>query len=162
MVIIYILECIEGKYYVGKTNRPIENRIHEHLNLGGSAWTKLYTPIAIKEIINNADEFSEDLYTKKYMKKYGIENVRGGSYVKIILPDYQLITLQKELDLSDNRCFKCHKQGHFIKKCHGDDINVKNKFCKRCYRQGHDLKECYAKKYINGDIINENNTCVIS
>ncbi len=27
---IYVLECEDNKYYVGKTSRPVENRIVEH------------------------------------------------------------------------------------------------------------------------------------
>src|SRR5438309_9997168 len=89
---IYVLFLENNKYYVGKTNN-VERRYNEHLNGRvddlGSEWTKLFKPIKLihyEEI--NGGEFSgylEDIFTKKYMKKYGIDNVRGGTYVNIEL-----------------------------------------------------------------------------
>ena len=84
MVTIYVLELESNKYYIGKSNNH-DIRINDHDNGIGSEWTKKYKPIKIKEIIHNCDMFDEQKYTKKYMYEYGIENVRGGSYVQINL-----------------------------------------------------------------------------
>ena len=83
MVYIYVLKLISNKYYVGKTNNP-DFRFNNHLNFKGSAWTKLYKPIKLMELIEG-DKYDEDKYTMKYMDKYGISNVRGGSYSNIKL-----------------------------------------------------------------------------
>ena len=48
---------------------------------------------------------------------YGIDNVRGGSY---ILPTIDLIIqkmLETEFRTADNVCFNCGQHGHFIKQC---------------------------------------------
>lgn len=37
---IYVLKCEKNKYYIGKTNRPLYNRICEHFSNYGSQWTK--------------------------------------------------------------------------------------------------------------------------
>ena len=84
MVFIYALQLQDGKYYIGKTNSP-SFRLDSHFNSNGSAWTQLYKPIKILEIIPNCDDYDEDKYTRKYMDKYGINNVRGGSFVSIEL-----------------------------------------------------------------------------
>ncbi len=86
MVYIYVLKCQQNKYYVGKTNNP-NVRLESHGTTEGSAWTKKYKPIKVMELIKNCDDYDEDKYTKMYMDKYGIENVRGGSFVSIKLDD---------------------------------------------------------------------------
>ena len=117
MVTIYILQCENERYYVGKTYRPISDRIEEHFNNNGSEWTKKYKPIKMIEFISDADEFDEDKYTKIYMAKYGINKVRGGSYTQISLPESDIIMLNKEICSASNLCFKCKKSGHFMKDC---------------------------------------------
>ena len=116
MVYIYILILQDNKYYVGKTDTPIK-RITSHFSGDGSAWTKKYAPIDIHEIIPNCSEFDESKYTFLYMKKHGIDNVRGGIYCNIILNKQEINTINKELYGDDNKCFKCGEYGHFAKKC---------------------------------------------
>jgi predicted GIY-YIG superfamily endonuclease len=156
MVNIYVLELKNGKYYVGKTNRDIRDRFNEHLLGQGSEWTKKYKVIKVVEIIENQDNFDEDKITKKYMSIYGIDNVRGGSYVSINLMDYQIECLKKELNSSQDKCFKCGNYGHFANNCdirHNDNIiKIKNDSrCYRCGRSGHYMNECYAEIDIDGD-----------
>ena len=59
----------------------------------------------------------EDKYTKIYMRKYGIERVRGGSYTMIDLPDYKSRALRDEICTADNLCFRCMRKGHFGNHC---------------------------------------------
>ena len=44
---IYILKLNNNKYYVGKTNRTVNDRYQEHLDGNGSIWTKKYKPQSI-------------------------------------------------------------------------------------------------------------------
>ena len=94
MVFIYILELENKKYYVGKTTNP-DFRLEQHFNSSGSQWTKKYKPIKILELKPNCDDYDEDKYTKIYMDKYGINNVRGGSYVQIKLDKVTIESLEK-------------------------------------------------------------------
>lgn len=118
MSTIYVLLCDKQKYYIGKTDRRIKERVKEHFNNHGSEWTRLYKPIKIIDIKQNADDFDEDKYTKIYMKKYGIDNVRGGSYTQIELPEYCRLALEKELCTASNKCFRCNRLGHFANECY--------------------------------------------
>lgn len=114
---LYILQLSSGKYYIGKTNRDVEERINEHYKGGGCKWTTLYKPVKLIKIIQNPGEFDEDKHTKIYMKKYGIDNVRGGSYTEEILSDSVKKILQKEICTASNTCFRCNRRGHFANNC---------------------------------------------
>ena len=116
MVCIYILQLEESKYYVGKTSNPAF-RIENHFNSNGSAWTKKYKPMSVLEIIPNCDDFDEDKYTLKYMEKYGINNVRGGTFCEIKLSDNNIITLNQMINTINDRCYICGKQDHFANEC---------------------------------------------
>ena len=116
---IYILKLKNDKYYVGKTH-DVDARFLEHISGSGSLWTKLYEPISIEQIIPNATPYDEDKYLKEYMGKYGIDNVRGGSYVLEKLDDAQRKSLQKEIWGAKNLCFRCGYNNHFIKDCYAN------------------------------------------
>ena len=123
MLSVYILELVDNKYYVGKTDN-ILRRTTEHLNLLGSAWTKKYNPVKIMDIIENCDDYDEDKYTLKYMNNYGIDNVRGGSFCEVILSEETIKIINKMLNGSNNNCYVCGAKDHFVDKC--DKIKNKN------------------------------------
>jgi predicted GIY-YIG superfamily endonuclease len=180
MTNIYILKLENNKYYVGKTNN-IELRLNNHFNYNGSFWTKKYKPQEIVEIIKNCDEFDEDKYTIKMMKKYGIENVRGGSFCKFKLSNDNINTIKQMILFNSDICYICEKDDHFGNKCpfrkrkievEKEFVNKKRKIdeiynpnqiqdiikkenCQRCYRINHSIENCYAKKYKNGVYIKE-------
>lgn len=82
---LYVLKLEANKYYVGITTKTPEKRFQEHLNgFTGAAWTRKYTP---KEIIDRKDlgvttsskaQQYENKIVRIYIKKYGIDAVRGG------------------------------------------------------------------------------------
>jgi hypothetical protein len=161
MVFIYILELENKKYYVGKTSNP-DFRLDQHFNSFGSQWTKKYKPIKVINLIPDCDNFDEDKYTLKYMEKYGINNVRGGTFCELKLSKDNLSTKKKMLNGSTDKCYICGENGHFAKDCYQDDDNlleelenllIDNDLCFRCYRKGHYASNCYAKTTITGEEI---------
>ena len=101
MVFIYVLKLEQNKYYIGKTDNP-NIRLENHFSSNGSEWTKLYKPLNIIDIIPNCDNYDEDKYTKIYMDKFGIDNVRGGIYVQIELSKDMLIQCNPSIIISDS------------------------------------------------------------
>ena len=113
---IYILKLKKGKYYVGKSNK-LKKRLTDHFNLYGSGWTQKYQPIQVIETINNCDKFDEDKYTLKYMEKYGVNNVRGGSFCEEKLSNENWNTIHKMIEGASDKCYNCGKKGHFANQC---------------------------------------------
>ncbi len=154
MTTLYVLQLQENKFYVGITKRSINERLSDHVQKQGSAWTKKYPVIKLLESVNDADSFTEDKYVKMYMLKYGVDNVRGGSYLKMELPQHQIDSLNEEFNTSQNKCFKCNQSGHFMKECPlyktgskpGDwyctqcnDLNFASRQqCRKCNHNRHD------------------------
>lgn len=121
---IYVLKCKEDKYYIGKTQKDVNIRFQEHVNNNTCSFTQKYNPIEICEIIKTKDALDEDKITKKYMMKYGIENVRGGSYTKLELEDWQIKSLKHEFVAMSDLCYKCNEKGHFAKDCSKKIFNM--------------------------------------
>lgn len=113
---IYILKLKKGKYYVGKSNK-LKKRLNDHFNLYGSGWTQKYQPIQVIETIENCDKFDEDKYTLKYMEKYGVNNVRGGSFCEEKLSNENWNTIHKMIEGASDKCYNCGKKGHFANQC---------------------------------------------
>lgn len=122
---IYVLRLDNNKYYIGKTNNK-NFRLNQHFDIDGAAWTKKYKPIDVIELIPNCDHLDEDKYTLKYMKKYGISNVRGGSFCRIKLSRENISTIQQMIKGSSDKCYYCNKVGHFINDCDKKNNDSKN------------------------------------
>ena len=116
MVFIYILNLAQNKFYVGKTDKP-KFRLDSHFKNGGCAWTKKYKPIQILGLFPDCDDFDEDKYTLKYMSKYGIDNVRGGSFCQTTLSRENINTIERMISSSNDCCHFCGEKGHFIGRC---------------------------------------------
>ena len=114
---LYILRLQGERYYIGKSNN-LSKRIAEHMAGEGSAWTKKYRPISVKETFLNVSPFQEDFKTVEYMAKYGIDNVRGGSYAQVDLSEFQKDALTMQFRSAKDQCARCGRSGHFIKDCY--------------------------------------------
>lgn len=114
---IYILKLQNDKWYIGKSDNP-EKRFLQHKNGSGSAWTSKHKSLELFKVIENVSPFDEDKFTKEYMSLYGIDNVRGGSYTQIILPEEQKKLIQREIWSMKNLCNNCGSSEHWVRNCH--------------------------------------------
>jgi predicted GIY-YIG superfamily endonuclease len=175
---LYVLKLQGGKYYVGKS-ADVAQRFKQHLSGRGSAWTNVYKPMSIMETRPLTSIHDETNVTKDLMKKYGIDNVRGGAYTAVDMTDDQEDMIRHEMRSSTDACYKCGRKGHFANRCPngeeddeificGDcdgEFKTKRSFeahkchasspskpgsCYRCGRPGHYSPECYAKRHVKG------------
>jgi predicted GIY-YIG superfamily endonuclease len=174
---IYVLQCENGKYYIGKTSN-VDRRFAEHLSGEyGSEWTSYYTPRQVIEVENMISDFDEMKKTLEYMKRFGIDHVRGAQWSNINLTSEQRTTIMKAMNtdgcfhcgqighFSNNcthrnqsfqtqqriQCFTCGNYGHFANECnYGRNMVMQ---CERCGRDSHFKDDCYAKISIDGTIL---------
>ena len=81
---IYVLSLENNKYYVGKTTGDLEDCIKIHMKKPIQLLA-LNKPIEIIESFKSAPIEIEEEFTIKYIKLYGIDNVRNSIYSDIIL-----------------------------------------------------------------------------
>ena len=111
------------KYYVGKTVREPKIRFQEHISgYKEAAWIHKY-PIVYKwyfmlfKINDNKYSGIEDLYKYHLMAKYGIDNVRGGSFCELVLSVIAREFILGEIDSILDCCRQCYKTGHKMSAC---------------------------------------------
>ncbi len=150
MLYTYVLQLEQGKWYVGKTNDPL-NRLLQHVKENGSAWTRKYPPVQVHEVKPFVTKYDEENTTCEYMERYGINNVRGGCYVQVILPPEQIREIERKRASVNDACFKCGVAGHTVADCHEDDEDS----CTRCGRDSHNASNCYAKTHVDGGLPRE-------
>lgn len=166
---VYVLKLEGDKYYIGYSTN-VKHRIDEHMHGNGAEWTKIYKPLEVVEILAY-DEFKEEMITKKYMKLYGIDNVRGGPYVKINLKNSDIIEIERSIFHNDNACMKCGSKEHFAANCDKHDTSSHSNdstdeyyseeedyyhirgACYRCGRLNHIMRYCHARYTINGKLL---------
>lgn len=153
MLYIYILLLEQKKYYVGKTSNP-EFRISRHFALDGSAWTKIHRPVKILEVIPDCDAFDEDKYTKICMSKYGIDNVRGGSFCQLKFDDSTRQLLERMLHSATDKCYTCGETDHFVTNCDSENLDVYNqKYSNRSQVDGLDFAK--LQKLIFAELVDK-------
>lgn len=157
MVYIYVLRLQQNKYFVGKSDKskplPEEYSFYD--------WTAIYPVLSIEYVYSNCVDSDEDKILKMRMNKYGVENVRGGSYKDVNI-DEEILREElknnrgclfcglcghhlKECDeyLSRVKCFRCGKNGHFVKDCPSTNFKEKKTInCFKCGSSEHVSKEC--------------------
>lgn len=63
-------------------------------------FARVYAPTKIVYVLEDIDFYDVDKYVKMFMNLFGIDETRGGAYTDVVLPDYMLQTLERELKIA--------------------------------------------------------------
>jgi len=81
---IYVLKLTGGKWYIGRTTKPLKERLEEHVTGRLAAvWSRKHEPVRLVESMRSGSGVTELSVTKEYMAYHGIDNVRGSCYCRL-------------------------------------------------------------------------------
>ena len=137
---IYVIECLSGKYYVGRTHNK-ERRWKDHLagTDWSAEWTKIHRPIKMLEpqlksarlVWDGCEDSAEREETLSRMATHGIDNVRGSDWTRLKLEDDDLYAIKNALAGRYSLCRKCMKGGHMISICRNSNMDAAGLFAFR-------------------------------
>lgn len=142
MVNIYVLELKGGKYYVGKTNHTFQ-RFNQHKSGTGAKWTQKHKVVDLFAFHKDMSDRDENKITIQMMRRYGVKNVRGGSWTKVNMTEKEIQRLESRLRSKTRRKTASKR---------------KKKSCTRCGRTSHNVSKCYARFHANGKSLTKQKT----
>ena len=142
MVNIYVLELQGKKYYVGKTNHTFR-RFNQHKTGSGAKWTQKHKVEDLFAFHKDMKDSDENKITIQMMKKYGVRNVRGGSWTKVNMTEAEIKRLENKINARGRR-------RRTTKTPQKKAMASKKKSCTRCGRTSHTVEKCYARFHANG------------
>jgi cellular nucleic acid-binding protein len=167
-----VLELADARWYVGKTTNLAE-RVRQHASgSGGSEWTRMFAVVRVAEDKPMTGPHDESNTTLEYMRKYGMDNVRGGPFCKPVLEDSERAVIRQQINALRDVCYLCGLPGHFAGSCRAvprvasagsaagpvkgggghvevldfddEDEDESSSGCTRCGRDSHTAAQCYA------------------
>ena len=81
-----------------------------------TSWTAKYIPINLLETFESNSNTLELDKTLEYMKRYGVDNVRGGPWCQIDI-QHHLSHINNIIASIEDQCYFCNKKGHLKNKC---------------------------------------------
>lgn len=86
----YVLALDQGKFYVGRT-RNLDRRLRQHWNHKGAKFCKKHHPTRVVMV---RDGDCEKQLTLELMRKFGVQNVRGGPWCTLKEPQVRSTTIK--------------------------------------------------------------------
>lgn len=109
MIIVYVFQCDNNKYYIGTSKEGVAKM---ELPLNDLEWIKKYPIVNVIDVFPTPYSSIVDKTTILYMKKFGIDNVRGGKYRQFELSDFDKKKIAEFIENNNNVCEKCGSNDH--------------------------------------------------
>jgi hypothetical protein len=102
------------------------------------------------------------------MEKFGINNVRGGSFCQVKLNSENKKTIKHMINSSTDKCFNCGSKNHFANKCkkfnnHEDSVSDEDFYyiwqCEFCKKEFETEKDCLVHEKFYCNKYNKKSTC---
>lgn len=85
---LFLIELEHGKYFAGASPDPIKALEAYREGLGEiPSWLSIHRPLRLREVVAVAQSEELDAHVQEWMARYGVENVRGGSWTDVRLRD---------------------------------------------------------------------------
>lgn len=99
MKCIYALQLMNNKFYVGSTYNIYVTLKHVFSRkTEKDQWLKLHTPLYVDKVVHGCDPEEEYKYLLKYIRKYGVDNVRGPLFESITYEQESLQEVAEKID----------------------------------------------------------------
>lgn len=152
MVLVYALYLENDRYYIGSVfygdygEKFLSNWDMLCTLTGGVDWVVRNRPLKVIECIPECDGFDQDKITLMYMDRYGIENVRGGSFSNLVLDASQIQVARRMIRYANDECYTCGRKEHFQKECSEEKWRQLRDRCFQCGDMTiHSYKDCPNK-----------------
>lgn len=103
----------DPKFFIGKSEKIYNVPLAK---LGGCFAAK-YQPSDFEEVIVNGENINLDVIVLRYMRLYGIDNVRGGTFSSLKLCGYTKRVIQRLICDQIGVCYRCKRYGHSASDC---------------------------------------------
>lgn len=114
--VLYAVHCETGRAYVDRCiPSKLNARITKHRK-GMIQWTAGQGDL-IFDARRSTDPLDVEIELLRLASKYGVENVRGGSFLEPEPPAWKVAQLQRQIDHARGLCLKCGNAGHYATAC---------------------------------------------
>jgi hypothetical protein len=135
---VYVLQLSGGMVYVGQSSN-VEERIKQHLEGRGAAFTRRHKPTGIRLTrlgnIDGAGDSGERQEVLLQMRKRGMAFVRGWKYCNNTLSASDIADVKSNWVEMFNLCRKCMAPGHMASSCNHQKTKKPNLRPTKCAKK---------------------------
>lgn len=126
---VYIIQLANKKFYVGYSHNIYTTlkQLFSRSVKNKDPWVLHHKPLYVHRIIRECDPDDEHKYLVEYIRRFGVENVRGGTFDATVYENESLREVLKKT-LTDNKVNEYNQDiiQDMIKKVSLNDKNIHN------------------------------------
>jgi phosphoribosylformylglycinamidine (FGAM) synthase PurS component len=146
-IILYVFLLENNKYFLHPSPKDYKQNLFTELEVLYD-YVTVNKPLTLIESYYIFDVIEIDKHVKEYMIKYGIQNVRGGSYIELELPEYKVKSLESEFNINENYILKRSALMNTIiekyKNMDGEHRNIEQEKLKKAFTTYRNIKQDYT------------------